>query len=750
MLLFNGEHYEPINFTNTSVLDKVLKKSNLNRLGGDSILDNTFIYTNLSRFSDYESYRKSIREESGINTNAALNFDPKEGFKFNCHAEELLDDHKFLNEFCLLTLGESTQPSASNNSIKDILSDLKAESNGAKSLRNRRPQEVSKAIQDEIDQMHAKKVWKYLDPTSEETKTLCRNKRPIPVIMLEKEKFDSQGNFVKVKARAVALGNQQETLEQWSKEAPTAAIQSFYIIIFLASKFNISLESFDVTGAFLNAPLPEEETEIIILSNKHADIACKLRPELQSFRRKDGSLLALLQMCLYGLQQSPRKWYMRIREVLLKLGLKQSQHDSCLFYLIQANGEVNYLLLFVDDMLVGFQTSSLRESLYNSLIQEFGDISSQSGSVISFLGITIRQEKDFISLDQEGFITKLKDSLNLDKVPVYTNPVRSDFKVCQERFLKKQTEADPSKLKKMRQLTMAVMYCAQRTRRDVLFATSFLASITCPETEDIEAIKRIIVYLFNTIGKRQFYYRAGKIEIEIWCDASHNLFADARGQRCELIYGDKVSAALDLSCNKEKEVTSASYESELLTMNHSTNKGILNSLMFTELGVKHSLPMTIFSDNEAAVLTANQEHINKMGRTKFMNRKLFYLYDKVKQLWVKPKHIGTKENAADIGTKNLLGSHYDYLANKQFTRMSGKTPYGIDIIVGKGSNSDVADEPKSKTTAMSSSKSEVKGKEFTTSSYVKTGGAAVKNKKSSAVPSSDGADATGKSSSKKK
>jgi hypothetical protein len=172
--------------------------------------------------------------------------------------------------------------------------------------------------------------------------------------------------------------------------------------------------------------------------------------------------------------------------------------------------------------------------------------------------------------------------------------------------------------------------------------------------------------------------------------------------------------------------------------------------MFTELGVKHSLPMTIFSDNEAAVLTANQEHINKMGRTKFMNRKLFYLYDKVKQLWVKPKHIGTKENAADIGTKNLLGSHYDYLANKQFTRMSGKTPYGTDIIVGKGSNSDVADEPKSKTTAMSSSKSEVKGKEFTTSSYVKTGGAAVKNKKSSAVPSSDGADATGKSSSKKK
>ncbi len=205
--------------------------------------------------------------------------------------------------------------------------------------------------------MHKKHVWEYMSPDDIKIDPILSKKRSIPIIMLVKEKFDSRGSFMKVKARAIALGNQQETMEVWSKEAPTASIQSFYIIIFLAAKFNIELESFDVTGAFLNARLPDEEVEIVILSKKHADIAIKLKPELAKKRRSDGSLLAKLIMCLYGLKQSPRKWYYRIRGILMKLGFKMSEHDSCLYFLI-ANGKVNYLLLFVDDMLVAFQERS--------------------------------------------------------------------------------------------------------------------------------------------------------------------------------------------------------------------------------------------------------------------------------------------------------------------------------------------------------------------------------------------------------
>jgi hypothetical protein len=225
----------------------------------------------------------------------------------------------------------------------------------------------------------------------------------------------------------------------------------------------------------------------------------------------------------------------------------------------------------------------------------------------------------------------------------------------------------------MRKLTMAVMYCAQRTRRDVLFITSFLASIMCPEEQDVDAIKRVIVYLHNTAGKKQYFYRKGPIKLTLFGDASHNAFANATGQQCEIIYGDDTSAALDMSSVKEKTVTQSSYESELVVQNKLCDKGIKTYLMLVELSIPVSLPMLMYSDNEAAVITANQEHIHKMGRSKFMNRKLFYLHNHVVDGFVKPTWIATEENDADVGTKPLMGSHFDYLSNRQFSRLHYET-----------------------------------------------------------------------------
>jgi hypothetical protein len=582
------------------------------------------------------------------------------------HTEELLDDWKINREFSLLTMGIACQsaPAADpHDPVHNLIAQLKGNSSeGVQSLRKRRPTEVESAIKSELEQMHTKEVWQYLPP-DEATST-----RPIPLVMLEKEKFDSAGKFVKVKARAVALGNQQAPMADFKKEAPTASILSFYIVIFLASKLGIRLRSKDVTGAFLNAELPSDEREVILISAKHAKIICQLNPDLLSHRRQNGTMLAILLRCLYGLKQSPQRWYRTIRKLLLSLGLIASEHDSCLFYKF-VGSEVNYLLLFVDDMLIAFQTEELYEELCLKLFETFGEISEQDGDVISFLGITITQSDGQITLDQKGFITKLKDSLNLTTIPVYKNPVKCDFSVCQERFLKPQIEANPARLTQMRKLTMAVMYCAQRTRRDVLFATSFLASITCPEVEDIAAITRVIVYLFNTIDKKQFFYRRGGVKLILYGDASHNLFANARGQQCEIVYGDEYSAALDMSSVKEKEVTNSSYESELIVQNKLSDKGILVAKIFKELHIPHDLPMIMFSDNEAAVLTASTEHINKMGRSKFMNRKLFYLHDKVVDGWIKPTWIETGNNDSDLGTKNIMGSHYDVLANRQFSRM---------------------------------------------------------------------------------
>ena len=125
-------------------------------------------------------------------------------------------------------------------------------------------------------------------------------------------------------------------------------------------------------------------------------------------------------------------------------------------------------------------------------------------------------------MDQQGYIKKMVDSLDLERIPVYKNLLGTGYSITDNRFLKKREDADPSKVSIMKSLSMTLMYLAIRTRRDVLFLSSFFASITCLEEQDIAAVKRAIIYTYNTISKKQHFYREGEIEFKLMGDSSHN------------------------------------------------------------------------------------------------------------------------------------------------------------------------------------------------------------------------------------
>ncbi|GKA50171.1 retrovirus-related pol polyprotein from transposon TNT 1-94 [Tanacetum coccineum] len=49
-------------------------------------------------------------------------------------------------------------------------------------------------------------------------------------------------------------------------------------------------------------------------------------------RYEQGNKVCLLKKSLYGLKQSPRKWYKRFDEYMLRNGFKRSSYDSCVYY----------------------------------------------------------------------------------------------------------------------------------------------------------------------------------------------------------------------------------------------------------------------------------------------------------------------------------------------------------------------------------------------------------------------------------
>jgi hypothetical protein len=450
------------------------------------------------------------------------------------------------------------------------------------------------------------------------------------------------------------------------------------MLVFIAAKRAIKLMSMDVTGAFLNADLEEEDGEVYVrLNGKMANLACQINPDLKQYILLDGTMVAKLLKCLYGMGISPQRWFKTIRRLLRSLGFSQSSWDQCLFY--KTEGDVlNFVLLFVDDLLVACENKELEKAIMKAMVAAFEGVSTQEGDTISYLGFTITQTKDQITLDQSGYISKMIMSLKLDKIPKYTNPFASDFKINEDRYLKPATEADVTLLWMMKHLAMSMMYLACRTRRDLLFASSFFAGIKCPTAEDIKAVKRVIVYAYNTIEKKQVFYREGEIIMSGVGDASHSLFADTRGQGCAIVFGDAHSAAIEMTSNVEKFFSKSSYESELVLQNKLAMMMKMRALMFTECGVPIPRPMIQKCDHLEVVREMNKEHLLNSGPTKFMSRNLFQLFAEVVNNLINFRWVRSKGNRADIGTKDLKGSNFQVLADQTFSRLVGLPEDDLD------------------------------------------------------------------------
>ena len=73
-----------------------------------------------------------------------------------------------------------------------------------------------------------------------------------------------------------------------------------------------------------------------------------------------GAVLLLIHS-LYGLKQSGRAWYHKLKKILLKHGFQQVAVEHCL-YIRRINGELQIILAWVDDpLLLGPNPDSTNE-----------------------------------------------------------------------------------------------------------------------------------------------------------------------------------------------------------------------------------------------------------------------------------------------------------------------------------------------------------------------------------------------------
>ena len=130
-----------------------------------------------------------------------------------------------------------------------------------------------------------------------------------------------------------------------------------------------------------------------------------------------------LEKAAYGLRDAPLMWHLRAISVLKANHYHAYKHDSCSFYLLDANKNLKcFLTLHVDDLLATAELSTLKE-LQDVLSKEFGPLTLDLTKFKHF-GVDLEKFPDgHIEASQKRYLSDLKDvampkrSCKTDKIP---------------------------------------------------------------------------------------------------------------------------------------------------------------------------------------------------------------------------------------------------------------------------------------------------------------------------------------------
>lgn len=297
-----------------------------------------------------------------------------------------------------------------------------------------------------------------------------------------KRKMAANGLIAKHKARIVVKGYSQIYGLDFDETYASVVKAPSYRLLFAAqARYGWKCHQMDIKTAFLNGKV-EHETYVEA-------------PE--GYPQGDGDNVLLLKRSLYGLQQSPRLWYQRLRFSLESRGWKASQYDQSVF--IHPDGM--YMTVYVDDLLIFGPDEAKITKVKQSLSEEFK--MTDLGLCSYYLGIHVHQrDNGDVHLHQTNYLQQILERFgfgNKDRNRKTATPMDSRLK------LKKREEL-PQLLRAIRLYqseVSSVNYAMIETRPDIAEAVGVVSQYCSnPSKEHEEAVERTYDYLSDhlTLG----------------------------------------------------------------------------------------------------------------------------------------------------------------------------------------------------------------------------------------------------------
>ncbi|KAH9722896.1 Integrase catalytic domain-containing protein [Citrus sinensis] len=489
--------------------------------------------------------------------------------------------------------------------------------------------EWKEAMDDEILSLHNNETWELVERPEKRRIVGCK------WIFKIKEGLTSS-EPKRFKARLVAKGyTQKEGVDFKEVFSPVVRHASIRVILSLTAVQDMELDQLDVKTAFLHGRLQEE----IFMT----------QPEGFEDPKKPRHV-CLLTKSLYGLKQSPRQWYLRFDEFMVRHGFMRCNYDCCVYYKLLKDDLYIYLLLYVDDMLIACKVREEIEDLKKILSSEFD--MKNLGIAKKILGVEIERDRaaGLMFLSHKKYLTRVLHSFQmLNSKPVVT-PLAAHFRLSNLQCPKTSEEKLEMEDVPYANAVGCLMYAMVLTRPDISHAVSVVSRyMATPGNEHWKAVKWIMRYLSGTLSCGLVYGKnKGSCEGLLgFVDSDYAGDLDRRRSLTGYMFLFN-GCLVNWKATLQHVVALSTTEAEYTTATEAVKEALWLQGLMRELGVKQKT-VTVYCDSSSALhLCRNPAHHE---RTKHIDIKLHFIRNEVSKGAVKMSKVHTDENPADMLTK---------------------------------------------------------------------------------------------------
>jgi hypothetical protein len=397
----------------------------------------------------------------------------------------------------------------------------------------------------------------------------------------------------------------------------------------------LSTFSFDITGAFLQGRLTEEncpQPAYIHFAHdiRHTCAGKWYRRYASTYGTKDANAIfdktfvdTAAQAGFYPNTEDP-KIFAKIHPTDPSLSCAVSMH--------------------VDDGLGCCTYAPYKEELRRVLTDRFGDLDWDDHPT-SNTGINITHYTDgSYSLDQHGYLLRMLTDFGATELPFVSSPSLPDL-------FDPPTDPTPVDAKAFRQMVGALGYLLStyhRVRKEVQHLQSRTQN---PTQSDLDKAIRVLAYL-NCHRKDYVRYSGSDYQVYIWVDAGYNN-NDGRSTTGYYITVGEDSGAITSYAGKQTEcVSSGASESEYVALARGLKKAVHIRRFLHSLGFAQTQPVTCFEDNMSAIKLAQAPAVSR--KSKHIHVRYHLVRDYVKAGIVRMVFTPTDNMHADIFTKARL------------------------------------------------------------------------------------------------